>query len=269
MEDKNINLNIQKKRMEKTKKIMVFSGKGGVGKTTVAANLAYALTVEKGADVGVMDIDIHGPNLPMVLGIDKERLMSMNNKIIPVAVLPNLKAISIGFLLENQDTAVIWRGPLKTKLIRQFIDDVDWGEPEYMVIDLPPGTGDEPLSIAQEFQNVDGAIIVTTPQELSLLDSRKAVDFAKKLNIPVIGVIENMSGLRCPHCGKMIYLFKEGGGEKAAKQLNVPFLGKVPIDPEIVELTDKGVPFIKALKDSDTYKAMMEIVDKVVKFFVK
>ena len=259
-----MNLNVQKERFKGTKKIMVFSGKGGVGKSTIAVNLAYALAIEKGKDVGVMDVDIHGPNVPKLLGVENERMISMGGKIQPVKVLDNLKVVSIGFLLENQDTAVIWRGPLKIKIIRQFADEIEWGKPDYMIIDLPPGTGDEPLSIAQELQPVDGAIVVTTPQDLSLLDSRKAVDFARKLEVPVLGIVENMSGLRCPHCGKMIEIFKVGGGERAAKELGVPFLGRVPMDPRVVELSDEGEPVIRVLKGSEVYNAMMDIAEKVV-----
>ena len=259
-----MNLNVQKERFKGTKKIMVFSGKGGVGKSTIAVNLAYAIAMEKGKDVGVMDVDIHGPNVPKLLGVENERMISMGGKIQPVKVLDNLKVVSIGFLLENQDTAVIWRGPLKIKIIRQFADEIEWGKPDYMIIDLPPGTGDEPLSIAQELQPVDGAIVVTTPQDLSLLDSRKAVDFARKLEVPVLGIVENMSGLRCPHCGKMIEIFKVGGGERAAKELGVPFLGRVPMDPRVVELSDEGEPVIRVLKGSEVYNAMMDIARKVV-----
>uniref|UniRef100_A0A7C4Y5D5 Iron-sulfur cluster carrier protein n=1 Tax=candidate division WOR-3 bacterium TaxID=2052148 RepID=A0A7C4Y5D5_UNCW3 len=259
-------LNIVKKRLENVKKIMVFSGKGGVGKSTVAANIAFALAFEKGFETGLMDVDIHGPNIPKILGIENQRLISENNKIRPVVINDYLKVVSIGFLLENQDTAVIWRGPLKVKLIRQFADDVNWGNIKYLVIDLPPGTGDEPLSVAQELQPVDGSIVVTTPQDLSLLDSRKAIDFSIKLGIPIIGVVENMSGLVCPHCGKRIDLFKKGGGEKAAKELGVPFLGRLPIEPEIVELSDIGIPFVQRLKDSEAYKAMIGIVDKIIEF---
>ncbi len=260
-------LNVPKKRLENVKKIMVFSGKGGVGKSTIAANIAYALAFEKGFKTGLMDIDIHGPNIPKLLGIENKRLYSENNKIKPVIINENLKVVSIAFLLEHPDTAVIWRGPLKVKLIRQFADDVNWEDIKFLVIDLPPGTGDEPLSVAQELQPVDGSIIVTTPQDLSLLDSRKAIDFSMKLGIPIIGVIENMSGLICPHCGGKIELFKVGGGEKAARELKVPFLGRIPIEPAIVDLADSGITFVESLKGSESYKTMLEIVDKILEFF--
>lgn len=259
-------LNVSRKRLENVKKIMIFSGKGGVGKSTVAVNIAYALAFEKGFKTGLMDIDIHGPNIPKLLGIETQKLHFENNKIKPVIINENLRVVSIAFLLDHPDTAVIWRGPLKVKIIRQFADDVNWEDIKFLVIDLPPGTGDEPLSVAQELQPVDGSIIVTTPQDLSLLDSRKAIDFSMKLGIPVIGVVENMSGLICPYCGGKIELFKSGGGEKTAKELGVPFLAKIPIEPEIVNLADSGITFVEALKDSESYKVMIEIVDKILNF---
>lgn len=249
-------------RMAKVKyKIMVMSGKGGVGKTTVAANLAFALGMS-GLDVGLMDADIHGPNVPMILGIEDKRPEVKEGKISPVLVTPRLKAISIGFLLPNRDSSVIWRGPMKMNAIRQFISDVEWGELDYMVVDLPPGTGDEPLSVVQLMKKVDGAIIVTTPQDLALLDSRKAVDFSRVLKVPVIGIIENMSGFVCPHCGKETNIFKYGGGEKAAIELGVPFLGRVPLDPKMVEAADSGTPFVMQ-KESKVRESFEQIVENV------
>ncbi|MGB2726880.1 MAG: Mrp/NBP35 family ATP-binding protein [Halobacteriota archaeon] len=249
-------------RMAKVKyKIMVMSGKGGVGKTTVAANLAFALGMS-GLDVGLMDADIHGPNVPMILGIEDKRPEVKEGKISPVLVTPRLKAISIGFLLPNRGSSVIWRGPMKMNAIRQFISDVEWGELDYMVVDLPPGTGDEPLSVVQLMKKVDGAIIVTTPQDLALLDSRKAVDFSRVLKVPVIGIIENMSGFVCPHCGKETNIFKYGGGEKAAIELGVPFLGRVPLDPKMVEAADSGTPFVMQ-KESKVRESFEQIVENV------
>ena len=224
-------------------KIMVMSGKGGVGKTTVAANLAFALAMS-GLDVGLMDADIHGPDIPKILGIEDKRPEVSEDKMSPILVTPRLKAISIGFLLPNRDSSIIWRGPMKMNAIRQFISDVDWGELDYMIVDLPPGTGDEPLSVVQLMKEVDGAIIVTTPQDLALLDSRKAVDFSNVVHVPVIGIIENMSGFVCPHCGKETNIFKYGGGERSASELGVPFLGRVPLDPKMVEAADNGTPFV-------------------------
>ncbi len=248
--------------MEKVKhKVMVMSGKGGVGKTTVAANLAFALGMQ-GLDVGLMDADIHGPDIPKILGIEDKRPGASGNKILPIFVTPRLKAMSIGFLLPDRDSAVIWRGPMKMNAIRQFLSDVDWGELDYLVIDLPPGTGDEPLSVAQLIKNVDGAIIVTTPQDLALLDSRKAVNFSRVLKVPVIGIIENMSGFVCPYCGKEINIFKYGGGERSARELGVTFLGRVPIDPGMVIAADNGTPFVLQ-KDSKVREAFEHIVKKV------
>jgi len=248
--------------MEKVKhKVMVMSGKGGVGKTTVAANLAFALGMQ-GLDVGLMDADIHGPDIPKILGIEDKRPGASGNKILPIFVTPRLKAMSIGFLLPDRDSAVIWRGPMKMNAIRQFLSDVDWGELDYLVIDLPPGTGDEPLSVAQLIKNVDGAIIVTTPQDLALLDSRKAVNFSRVLKVPVIGIIENMSGFVCPYCGKEINIFKYGGGERSAHELGVTFLGRVPIDPGMVIAADNGTPFVLQ-KDSKVREAFEHIVEKV------
>ena len=254
-----------KAMMEKVKhKIMVMSGKGGVGKTTVAANLAFALGM-RGLDVGLMDADIHGPDVPKILGIEDKRPEVTENKIFPILVTPRLKTMSIGFLLPDRDSAIIWRGPMKMNAIRQFLSDVDWGELDYMIIDLPPGTGDEPLSVAQLIKNVDGAIIVTTPQDLALLDSRKAVNFSGVLKVPVIGIIENMSGFVCPYCGKEINIFKYGGGERSASELGVPFLGRVPFDPQMVEAADSGTPFVMQ-KESEVREAFEQIVENVKAF---
>ena len=247
-------------------KIMVMSGKGGVGKSTVAVNLALTLSME-GYKVGILDADIHGPNIPKMLGIEDKKPDVIDSKIIPVSVL-NLKVMSMAFLLPDTDSPVIWRGPLKMKAISQFTNDVAWEDLDYMIIDLPPGTGDEPLSIAQLLKS-DGAIIVTTPQDVALLDSRKAVNFAKQLNVPVVGIIENMSGLICPHCGKEIDLFKKGGGEKASKELKVPFLGRIPIEMKIVESSDSGIPFILNNRNSKAKEAFKNIISKVEKFFEK
>ena len=247
-------------------KIMVMSGKGGVGKSTVAVNLALTLSME-GYKVGILDADIHGPNIPKMLGIEDKKPDVIDSKIIPVSVL-NLKVMSMAFLLPDTDSPVIWRGPLKMKAISQFTNDVAWEDLDYMIIDLPPGTGDEPLSIAQLLKS-DGAIIVTTPQDVALLDSRKAVNFAKQLNVPVVGIIENMSGLICPHCGKEIDLFKKGGGEKASKELKVPFLGRIPIEMKIVESSDSGIPFVLNNGNSKAKEAFKNIILNVEKFFEK
>ena len=251
-----------RKSMEKVKhKIMVMSGKGGVGKTTVAVNLAFALGMQ-GLDVGLMDADIHGPDVPKMLGIEDKRPEVVEGKVNPVLATPRLRTISIAYFLPERDAAVIWRGPLKMHAIRQFLSDVNWGSLDYLVIDLPPGTGDEPLSVAQLIKNVDGAVIVTTPQEMSLLDVRKAVKFSQVVGVPVIGIIENMSGMVCPYCGKEIQIFKKGGGERAAREMGVPFLGSVPFDPRVVEDADEGVPFILR-RESKVREAFEHIVNKI------
>ena len=242
-------------------KIVILSGKGGVGKSTVAANLAFSLST-RGSEVGLLDVDITGPNIPKMLGIEDKRLSSSGTNIMPFIVSPHLKVISMAFLLKDKDTPVIWRGPLKMKVIQQFLGDVAWGNLDYLIMDLPPGTGDEPLSIAQLIPD-SSTIIVTTPQDVALLDSRKAVTFARSLKTPVIGIVENMSGLACPYCGKEINLFKSGGGENAAREMGVPFLGKIPIDPKIVETGDSGEPFIIKYPDSDSAKAFENIIRKI------
>jgi ATP-binding protein involved in chromosome partitioning len=249
-------------RMGRVKhKVMVMSGKGGVGKTTVAVNLALTLAA-KGYEVGIMDADIHGPNVPKMLGIEDERPRVSEEGITPVFVPPRLKVMSLAFLLQSRDTPVVWRGPLKMGAIRQFLTDVFWGDLDYLIIDLPPGTGDEPLSVAQLIPHIDGAIIVTTPQDVALLDSRKAVTFAKELGMPVIGIIENMSGFKCPKCGEAINLFKIGGGKRAASDMSVPFLGRIPIEVMIVLSGDSGIPFVLE-HESEAASAFEAIVDSI------
>lgn len=239
-------------------RIMVMSGKGGVGKSTVSTNLAVTCSLE-GFNVGLLDADIHGPNIPKMLGIELRQVEGSNYGMIPVEVFPNLKVISMAFFIGDRDNPIVWRGPLKHSAINQFLGEVEWGDLDFLVIDLPPGTGDEPLSVAHLIKNVDGAIIVTTPQDVALLDSRKAVTFSRMLNIPVIGIVENMSGLICPHCHMEVSLFKKGGGEKAAQDLKVPFLGRIPIDPEMVTDCDRGMPFVMAHPESEATKAFKEI----------
>jgi ATP-binding protein involved in chromosome partitioning len=244
-------------------KIVVMSGKGGVGKSTVAVNLALALAAE-GRKVGVMDVDIHGPDVALLLGVEGKHLGSDGERLLPVIVNRNLKAVSMAFLLESRDTPVIWRGPLKMGAIRQFLGEVAWGDLDFLVMDLPPGTGDEPLSVAQLIPEGAWAVVVTTPQELALLDSRKAVRFAEALKMRVAGIVENMSGLACPHCGKQIDLFKTGGGERAAKELGVPFLGRIPIDPEIVTSGDAGRAYMVDSADGLGPRAFRDVVRRLV-----
>lgn len=224
-------------------KIMVLSGKGGVGKSTVAVNIAVALALE-GKQVGILDVDFHGPSIPTLLKLNGNPVKAGEDGIEPVDFVEGIKVMSIGFFMPEQDRAVIWRGPMKINVIKQLLAEVNWGHLDYLVIDFPPGTGDEPLSVAQLIPDADGAIIVTTPQDLSLIDVRKSIDFCKQLKLPVLGVIENMSGLVCPHCENVVDIFKRGGGEKMAGEMGVPFLGRIPIEPLIVEASDNGKPFL-------------------------
>jgi len=219
--------------------IIVLSGKGGVGKSTVATSLARTLA-DNGHRVGLLDADIHGPSVPKLLGITQGQLMQSNGQIQPLDVSPQLSVVSISFLLKDADSPVIWRGPMKMGIIKQFLGDIHWGTRDYLIIDLPPGTGDEPLTIAQLLPHADGAVIVTTPQDVALISVRKSIGFVQKLNLPVIGIIENMSGLTCPHCGKTIDVFKTQGGKRIAKEFKVPFLGAIPLDPSIVTSGDAG-----------------------------
>ncbi len=244
-------------------RLMIMSGKGGVGKSTVAANLAWALA-DRGYKVGLLDADIHGPNIPLMLGVEGRRLAMSPEGIEPLEVTPGLKVVSMSFLLRDSDTPVIWRGPLKMGALRQFLGEVNWGDLDFLIVDLPPGTGDEPLSIAQLLKEVDGSIVVTTPQDVALLDSRKSVNFSRKVQVPVLGIIENMSGFVCPHCGKKVNLLKSGGGEKAAQELNVPFLGRIPIDTQVVELGDEGRPLLEDAPDSFAARAFREVVESIL-----
>lgn len=242
--------------------ISVMSGKGGVGKSTVAANLATALSM-RDYDVGLMDCDMHGPSIPQIVGINyDERPTGTKSAINPVLTDFGLKVMSIGSLLPEKDSPVIWRGPLKMKAIQQFLSDVDWESLDYLVFDLPPGTGDEPLSIAQLIPNSDGTIIVTTPQEVALQTIRRTVNFAGEVNMPVLGLIENMSGFICPHCGKRTDIFQSGGGKELSSELGIPFLGSVPLDPEIVRSGETGEPFVMN-EDSKAAKAFSKVVNDI------
>jgi len=243
-------------------KYVVMSGKGGVGKTTVAVNLAVALC-EKGYHVGLMDVDFHGPNTLKMLGLEGQRLAGNGERLIPLTYGSNLKIISISSLLGNGDTAVVWRGPMKTGAIRQFTADVAWGELDFLIVDSPPGTGDEPLTVAQLIPGAQ-AIIVTTPQEVSILDIRKSITFSRQLSLPVAGVIENMSGLICPHCKKRIELFKAGGGLVAAQEMGVKFLGTLPIDPDVVTAGDEGKPYIISHPSNEISKEFSALVDRLL-----
>ncbi len=244
-------------------KIMVMSGKGGVGKSSVAVNLAIGLSLQDFM-VGLLDVDLHGPNVPKMLGLRRGRLPRRpDGRIGAITYSPNLKFLSIEPLLPQEDAAVIWRGPLKISAIRQFIADIDWGKLDYLIIDAPPGTGDEPLTVAKTIPDAY-ALLVTTPQEVSLIDVRKSYNFCRKVKMRILGLVENMSGFICPHCGKEVDLFKRGGGERLAEELGIKFLGRIPVDPRVVAAGDAGKPVIAAYPESKTAEAFEELVRNVV-----
>jgi len=244
-------------------KIIVLSGKGGVGKSTVATNIAIALS-QKGKKVGLIDVDIHGPSIPKMLGLEGAKLRGTEEGMLPVDYSDSLKVMSIGFILRDQKDAIIWRAPLKHSLIRQFLRDVRWEGLDYLIVDSPPGTGDEPLSVVQLLENADGAVIVTTPQDVALIDVKKAITFCRQVNLHIIGVVENMSGFICPYCGKTVDIFKSGGGEKLASEMGVPFLGRIPIEPKIVESGDSGKPYLQYYRDSETSRAFDTTIQPIL-----
>ena len=228
------------KRLCKIKhKVAVMSGKGGVGKSTVAANVALTLA-RKGYQVGLLDIDVHGPSVPTLFGLQDARLEQDETGILPIIPMPNLKLMSAGFLLQHPDQALIWRGPMKAGAIKQLLSDVAWGELDYLIVDCPPGTGDEALAICQTITDMDGALIVTTPQEMAAADVRKSITFCKQIELPIIGIIENMSGFICPHCAGEIHPFKKGGGKTIADLFSLPFLGGIPLDIDMMNHADSG-----------------------------
>lgn len=236
-------------------KFLILSGKGGVGKSTIAVNLAVWLSMQ-GKNVGLLDIDIHGPSIPKLLALDNKGLQAEGGKIKPILYNDTLKVMSIGFLLPDENNAVVWRGPMKHNLIKQFISEVDWGQLDYLVVDSPPGTGDEPLSVVQLIGSADGAIIITTPQQLSIVDVKKCITFCRQLNLPVLGVIENMSGFVCPQCNSRIEIFKSKGGEQMAKEHGIPFLGSIPIDCDMVSACDSGKPFVQLNTENPAAQAI-------------
>ena len=251
-------------RMARIKhKIIIASGKGGVGKSTVTVNLARALQM-KGLKVGVLDADITGPDIPKLLGIEEARLTQGPEGIHPPEA-EGIKAASMAFVLSSRDTPVVWRGPMKMAAIKQFIQDVEWGDLDFLLIDLPPGTSDEPLSVVQLIPELAGAIIVTTPQEVALLDSRKAVNMVRAMKLPVLGIIENMSGLVCPKCGEKISIFGAGGGKRMAEEMDVTFLGAIPIDPRVCALGDSGRSFVQS--DAVAAGRFSQIVERLLEFF--
>ena len=240
---------------------LVMSGKGGVGKSTVATNLALSLVLQ-GQSVGLLDTDFHGPSIPKMLHLEGAQLMSDGEKLLPVEV-GSLKVMSIGFTLPSPDHAVIWRGPMKYGVLQQLLSEVEWGDLDALVIDAPPGTGDEPLTLCQLLPNADGAIVVTTPQQVSATDVAKSLDFLRQLSFPVVGIVENMSGFVCPHCGKVTEIFSHGAGEELAKRFEVPFLGKIPMDPLVCACGDEGKPLVHRYADTATAKAFQAIVDAI------
>ena len=242
-------------------KIAVASGKGGVGKSTVAANLALALR-QMGSTVGLLDADIYGPSQHLMMGCTEKPMVNAEEKILPVNA-HGVKVMSLGFLMDA-DTPVIWRGPMVMKALQQFIEDVEWGTLDYLVVDLPPGTGDAQLTMTQQVP-LDGAVIVTTPQDVALIDARKGLAMFRKVNVPVLGVIENMSVFVCPHCGKASEIFKHGGGRRTAEQLGVPFLGDIPIDPAIVAGGDAGTPIVASHPESAAARAFVAVAAAVAK----
>ncbi len=269
--------NVQNDQQEKKKKlyeknlksikhtIVVMSGKGGVGKSTVSVNLAYSLA-EKGFKVGILDVDIHGPSVVKMTGVENKKLIHHEGKSpTPVQVTDNLVVLSIASLLQDPDSPVIWRGPMKMNLIKQFMEDIEWPELDYLIVDCPPGTGDEPLSVIQILKKISGVIIVSTPQEIAYLDVRKAINFAKKMEIPILGIVENMTEIVCPHCGEHIELFKAGSGEKALKDFNIDLLGRIPFDVQVVQSGDTGKPFIGENSDTEAGKRFNEVADKIIK----
>ena len=256
-------------RMAKIKhKLAILSGKGGVGKSTITANLAIALA-RKGHKVGVLDIDIHGPSIPKILGMRGQELTA--GRLEGVGIFPakgplDIKVISMDFLLPSDETPVIWRGPMKMGAIRQFLADVAWGNLDFLIVDIPPGTGDEPLSLMQLLPGIDGVIIVTAPSEVSQIVVKRAVGFTRELHVPVLGIVENMSGFVCPKCGAEVDIFGSGGGQKIAEELGVPFLERIPIDSKICEDSDRGTPFIIERAETPAAKAFMRVVDKVEEY---
>lgn len=242
--------------------LLVMSGKGGVGKSTVSANLAVSMS-QSGYKVGLMDVDLHGPNIPRMLGVGGQPENLPGNRVGPVQYSDNLRIISIESVMSDKDQAVIWRGPLKISAIRQFLSDVEWGALDYLIVDAPPGTGDEPLTVAQTIPEAR-AVIVTTPQEVSLADVRKSINFCHEVNLQILGIVENMSGLKCPQCGCDIFLFKTGGGERTAIEMGIPFLGRIPIDPAVVTAGDTGNPYVLTTENGATAEAFNGLVKNII-----
>ncbi|MFH1314321.1 MAG: iron-sulfur cluster carrier protein MrpORP [Candidatus Eisenbacteria bacterium] len=257
-------LRIEERMAQVKHKFIVISGKGGVGKSTVAAYVAASLAAD-GNSVGLLDTDIHGPSIPKMLGLEDSRVTAAGETIMPIPFSKNLSVMSIGFLLRSSKDAVIWRGPMKMGIIEEFLGNVEWGPLDYMIIDSPPGTGDEPLSVCQLIPGLDGAIVIATPQEIALVDVEKSISFCRQLNIPVFGVIENMSGFICPHCGEKADIFKSGGAEALAAEAGVPFLGRIPIVPEVVDACDAGACSLASIASDPFKQSLKAITDSILK----
>ncbi|MCG8569498.1 MAG: Mrp/NBP35 family ATP-binding protein [Spirochaetes bacterium] len=249
-------------------KIVVISGKGGVGKSTVSVNLAYSLAMN-GKKVGVLDVDIHGPSIAKLTGVEGQQLIAEkeDQRPTPIKAGHNLFVLTIASMMENSDDPIIWRGPMKMGVIKQFLSDIDWPELDYLIVDCPPGTGDEPLSVIQLLQNVNGSIIVSTPQDIAFLDARKTINFSRKLNVPVLGIIENMAGFICPKCGEKIDIFKAGGAKKTCKDFNIELLGQIPLDTDIVQSGDEGRAYVYFYNKKEGAIIYKEITDKIIKIF--
>ena len=243
------------------RQIVVMSGKGGVGKSTVSANLAMALSME-GFKVGLLDVDFHGPSIPKMVNMESAQPLSDGEMIQPITA-GNLKVMSLGMMLETPDSPVIWRGPMKIAVVKQLLGEVDWGELDFLVIDCPPGTGDEPLSVCQNLLETGEAVIVTTPQQVAAADVSKSLNFCNQLGFPVSGIVENMSTFICPHCGEVTAVFSTGAGEELAAKYNVPFLGKLPLDPAICQGGDKGAPFVR-MENSPAADEFRKMVAKLM-----
>jgi ATP-binding protein involved in chromosome partitioning len=257
---------IQHKMTKIKHKIAIISGKGGVGKSLVTVNLAMLLAKKgRNGKVGVFDADLTGPCVPKMLGIKGNRLQASPLGINPAEGPMGIRVVSMDFLLPSDESPVIWRGPIKMGAIRQFLGEVFWGQLDYLLVDLPPGTGDESLSILQLLPEMDGVIIVTIPSEVSQSVVKKAVTFARQLNVPILGIVENMSGMICPHCGEMIEVFSKGGGLKISDEMNVELLGSIPMDPRISSDSDKGTPFVISHPDSPAARKFSQIVKKIEK----
>ena len=246
-------------------KLIVGSNKGGVGKSTVTTNLAIALA-EKGYKVGLADADLHGPNIPKLINAENIRLKAEDDGIMPYETRNGLKVASLGFLIEDPNMHIAWRDAVKYDFIIELLGNINWGELDYLLIDLPPGTGNEQITIIDFIGDVDGCVVVTTPQDLALLDARKMISFARDSNVPIVGIIENMSTMACPHCDGEIDVFKRGGGKKLAEELVLPYLGSIPLDAEVAIRSDSGEPVVLSRPDSAATKAFLELAENCHKF---